>query len=85
MTNSQPDRLERIEALVESNARAIQAQGEQFQEYREEAAIERQELRQAMITTTNLQQELVATQQGIANLLASLDEDRPTILRKLTD
>lgn len=67
-----PDRLDRIEALVESNARSIQALGDRIAELthvQAEAADERQELRQATL--------------GIANLLASLDEDRPTILGKL--
>ncbi len=65
MTNGSSDRLDRIEALIESNARAIQA-----------AAEERAELRQAMIR-------LADSQVGIANILVSLDSDRPTILRKL--
>jgi septation ring formation regulator EzrA len=94
MTQSQPDRLDRIEALVESNARAIAAMGERFnaQGDRLESttqALSRdvaqlvatqqqnsQELNQAMIR-------LADTQEGIARLLANLDEDRPTILRKL--
>lgn len=74
MTTSQPDRLDRIEALVESNARSIQALGDRIAELTQvqaEAADERHELRQATL--------------GIANLLASLDEDRPTVLRKLNE
>jgi len=76
-----------LKQLVESNARAIQALGDQISELTSDvtliansvnglteagkrADIERAELRQAMI--------------GIANLLSSLDEDRPTILRKLS-
>jgi hypothetical protein len=76
MTTNSPDRLDRIEALVESNARAIQALGEDLAttrliqaEYAERAEAERAELRRATV--------------GIANLLSSLDSDRPTILRKL--
>ncbi|MBV9387672.1 MAG: hypothetical protein JOZ78_14725 [Chroococcidiopsidaceae cyanobacterium CP_BM_ER_R8_30] len=79
MTNSN-DRLDRIEALqlqtqqiVDSNSRAIQALADRLAELalrQEEAQEERAELRQATI--------------GIANLLSSLDSDRPTILRKLT-
>jgi chromosome segregation ATPase len=69
MTTNPPDRLDRIEALVESNARAIQALGERLSEINEDAAQERHELRQATL--------------GIANLLSRLDEDRPTILRQL--
>jgi len=72
MTTNPPDRLDRIEALVESNARAIQALGERITGLAirsEEAQEERAELRRATV--------------GIANLLTSLDSDRPTILRKL--
>lgn len=63
--NGNTNRLDRIEAIIESNARAIQA-----------AAEERSELRQAMIR-------LADAQSGMANLISSLDSDRPTILRKL--
>ncbi len=67
---------ERLEAIVESNSRSIQAMADDTAalklsfDTRDE--IERrgmEELRQAML--------------GIANLVSSLDEDRPTILRKL--
>ncbi|MBV8887303.1 MAG: hypothetical protein JO235_25365, partial [Chroococcidiopsidaceae cyanobacterium CP_BM_RX_35] len=75
MTNGN-NRLDRIEGLVESNARAIQALTEDLASFKlivaedhEEARQQREELRQATI--------------GIANLLSSLDSDRPTILRKL--
>ena len=70
------ERLVRIEQLVESNSRSIQALNDDLVELRltvaedhEQARAERAELRQATI--------------GIANLLSSLDEDRPNILRKL--
>ncbi|MFB2918352.1 hypothetical protein [Aerosakkonema funiforme] len=68
---------EELKQLVASNARAIQALtdtvntfADRVSESIEQAQAEREELRQATI--------------GIANLLASLDQDRPTILRKLT-
>ncbi len=82
---------EELKKLVESNARAIQAltdtvnsfshqvsgRMEQFDQridhllqLAEQAQAEREELRQATI--------------GIANLLAALDQDRPTILKRLT-
>lgn len=84
MTNGSNDRLDRLEAIVESNSRAIQAILEaqeterlRNEEYRREAAEERRELREA-----TLRLDVVA--EGIANLLSSLDSDRPTILRKLT-
>ena len=66
-----------LQQLVESNARAIQALTDDLAEFRlivaedhQQAAEERAELRRATI--------------GIANLLSSLDSDRPTILRKLS-
>lgn len=82
MTNSN-NRLDQIEALLaetaqltRSNAVAIQALTDDLVTFRltveqdiENARAEREELRQATI--------------GIANLLSSLDSDRPTILRKL--
>ena len=65
-----------LQQIVESNARAIQALTDDLVEFRlivaedhQQAAEERAELRQATI--------------GIANLLSSLDSDRPTVLRKL--
>ncbi|MDX2243654.1 MAG: hypothetical protein NW224_23485 [Leptolyngbyaceae cyanobacterium bins.302] len=68
-----------LRQLIASNARAIQALGDQISELTHninelteagrQAQAEREELRQATI--------------GIANLLTSLDSDRPTILRKL--
>jgi chromosome segregation ATPase len=70
------ERLTRIEQLQESAARSIQALGDDIAELRltvregfEQSSEERAQLRQATL--------------GIANLLASLDSDRPTILRKL--
>lgn len=83
MTNNQPDRLDQIETLLaqtaqltRSNAVAIQALTDDLvtlkltvEEDIQNARQEREELRRATV--------------GIANLLASLDQDRPTILRKL--
>ena len=70
------ERLTRLEKLTESNSKAIQALTDDIATFRltvesdrENARIEREELRQAIL--------------GIANLLSSLDSDRPTILRKL--
>ncbi|MGL4620538.1 MAG: hypothetical protein ACRCZS_15980 [Chroococcidiopsis sp.] len=83
MTGYQSDRLDRIETLLaetasltRSNAVAIQALTDDLVTFKltveeniQNARQEREELRTATI--------------GIANLLASLDSDRPTILRKL--
>lgn len=58
-----------LRQLIEANARAIQAQVDS-------SAADRAQMKEAIITLTNIQQ-------GMGNLLGSLDEDRPTILRRL--
>lgn len=74
-----PDRLTRIEALVESNSRSIQALGDRIAEVTQEIAelIERD--RQAQEERAELRRATL----GIANLLVRLDENQPTVLRKL--
>ena len=71
------DRLNRIEAIVESNSRAIQAMMEQ-------RTTDKLEHEERMKFLEENQRQLIQTQRGIANLVSSLDEDRPTVLRKLT-
>jgi Mg2+ and Co2+ transporter CorA len=69
-----------LKQLIASNARAIEAAAEERAELRRGMADIRQgtfEVQQAILRITDLQQ-------GIANLLSRLDDDRPTILRKLT-
>ena len=72
--------MEELKQLVESNARTAQAILDVMAEDRHE----RQELREGIIQLQNVMERLTNVQEGIANLLASLDNDRPTILRKLT-
>ena len=72
-----PDELRQ---LVESNARTAQAMLDTIAE----ARLEREELREGMIKLQEAMVRFADTQRGIANLLASLDNDHPTILRKLT-
>jgi len=72
-----PDELRQ---LVESNARTAQAMLDTIAE----ARLEREELRGGMIKLQEAMVRFADTQRGIANLLASLDNDHPTILRKLT-
>lgn len=75
---------EELQQIVQSNKRAIQgildAMVEERQDNRErnariDATISRMDNAIFRLTTLN---------EGIVNLLASLDEDRPTIFRKLT-
>lgn len=72
-----------LQQIVESNSRAIQALADQVVESnlnaeaeRRSAAEERRELREAMLR-------LERVSEGLIKLYGSLDEDRPTILRKL--
>lgn len=69
--------VEAIALRVDSNAQAIEALSDRVREIAEEAADERAELREAVLRVTNLAE-------GIANLTSSLDDDRPTILGRLS-
>ena len=66
---------EELKQLVESNARAIQAMLDAMAETRQE----REEFREGMLRLENVVERLTIVQEGIANLLASIDEDRPII------
>ncbi|UBF24203.1 hypothetical protein K9N68_21100 [Kovacikia minuta CCNUW1] len=68
---------EELKQLVESNARAIQAMLDARAEERQESQQRMDGLQDVLVRLTDLQA-------GMAQMLASLDEDRPTILRKST-
>lgn len=70
---------EELKQLIESNDRTAQAMLDSMAE----ARLERQELREGIIRLQDAVERLVNVQEGVANLLTSLDSDRPTILRKL--
>jgi seryl-tRNA synthetase len=92
---------EELIRLVEGNARAIQAFGNEIAEFKrvvatdhEQSQAERQALSRDVAQLVSTQEQnsrelnqamirLADTQEGIARLLSSLDEDRPNILRKL--
>ncbi|MGF1674028.1 MAG: hypothetical protein ACFCUV_10140 [Rivularia sp. (in: cyanobacteria)] len=69
---------EELQQLVESNARTAQAMLNAMTE----ARFERQELREGMVQLQSAVERLANIQEGVTNLLVSLDNDRPTILRK---
>jgi len=71
---------EELKQLIESNARTAQAMLDNMAEARHE----RQELREGVIRLQSAMERFTNVEQGIINMLASLDSDRPTILRKLT-
>ncbi|MEA5503622.1 hypothetical protein VB735_10985 [Halotia wernerae UHCC 0503] len=70
-----------LKQLMESNAKTAQAMLDEIADARQE----RQELREGMIQLQNAVARLTNLQEVIANLLVSLDGDRPTILKKLSD
>ena len=81
--NSNGDRLTRIEAIVESNSRAIQAIMEQqaTDRLRHEERMAR--LEENLVETRQLMARVVETQSGLTRILINHDQDRPTILRRL--
>jgi hypothetical protein len=68
---------EELKQLAESNARAIQAM-------LDARAEERLEFQEGMAQLRDVVTRLANVQEGMARMLVALDEDRPTILRKLT-
>ena len=72
-----------LRQLVESNARTAQAILEAMAEARLEREEARDEFYAGMQRVDDAIQRLTTLQEGVVNLLTSLDEDRPTVLRKL--
>ena len=83
MTNNNNDRLSRIEALVESNARAIQAMMEQrtTDNLRHEEIMRKHDAEIAELKS--IASRLTDVQLGMARMLANIDDSQPTILRRL--
>jgi hypothetical protein len=77
------DRLSRIEAIIESNARTIQAMLERAEEDRLKREEEKAEQERRMARLEEIAADVATTQRAVVRMLASLDEDRPTILRRL--
>lgn len=76
--------LEETKAIANSNSRTIQGILEQQATDRLKRSEEKAEHAERMRFLEENQRQLIQTQRGIANLVSSLDEDRPTVLRKLT-
>jgi hypothetical protein len=66
-----------LQQLVASNARTIQAMLEQQETSRLRHEEQMDEIRQAMLR-------LARVEEGLVTMMVSIDEDRPTVLRKLT-
>lgn len=77
------DRLDRIEAIVASNARAIEAMLEQraTDRLKQEEEKARHETRMAQLEDAIAR--LVRIEEAQNRMLANMDEDRPTIVRRL--
>ena len=75
--------FQELQQIVESNSRAIQA----MLDAQASDRLEREEFRDTMDATIarldTAIQRLTTLNEGVVNLLSSLDEDRPTVLRKL--
>jgi vacuolar-type H+-ATPase subunit E/Vma4 len=70
--------------IVRSNSRSIQAMLDQAASDRLRREEERAEYENRIKLLENNNEILANTQRGVVALLESLDEDRPTILRKLS-
>ena len=65
-----------LQQLVASNARTIQAMLEQQETSRLLHEEQMNEIRQAMLR-------LASVEEGLINMMVSIDRDRPTVLRRL--
>ncbi len=66
-----------LQQLVASNARTIQAMLEQQETSRLRHEEQMDEIRQAILR-------LEKVEEGLINMVVAIDEDRPTVLRRLT-
>jgi uncharacterized coiled-coil DUF342 family protein len=73
-----------LKQLVKSNARAIQAMPDARAEERQQHQEFRERTEVGIARLENIVERLTNLQEGMSNLLVSVNEDRPTILRKLT-
>jgi H2-forming N5,N10-methylenetetrahydromethanopterin dehydrogenase-like enzyme len=75
---------EELRQIVQSNARAIQGMLDAMAGERLEREARNQRLDETISRLDESIARLTNLNEGVVNLLSSLDEDRPTILRKLT-
>jgi hypothetical protein len=75
--------LEETKAIANSNSRAIQAMMEQQATDRLKREEEKAENERRIRLSEETQRDLVRTSAGVVRLLTLMDEDRPTILRRL--
>ncbi|MGL5833074.1 MAG: hypothetical protein ACRC1Z_07550 [Waterburya sp.] len=75
--------LEETKAIANSNSRAIQAMMKQQATDRLNREEEKAENERRIRLLEETQRDLVRTSAGVVRLLTAMDEDRPTILRRL--
>jgi DNA-binding FrmR family transcriptional regulator len=75
--------LKETRAIANSNSRAIQAMIEQQVTDRLKREEEKAENERRIRLIEETQRDLARTSSGVVRLLAAMDEDRPTILRRL--
>ena len=86
MTNGQnysSDRLDRIERILESVAQRTDSNARTIQGILDARATERLEHEEKMAVMSDAIQRLIKVEEGIVNMVANVDENQPTILRRL--
>lgn len=81
--NNSSDRLDRIESLLESIGQKTDSNARTIQGILEARATERLEHDERMAKLEDAIVRLTRIEEGQNRMLASLDEDRPTVLRRL--
>lgn len=78
------DRLDRIERLLESVAQRTDSNARTIQGILDAGATERLEHEEKMAVMADAIQRLIRIEEAQNRMLAGIDENQPTILRKLT-
>ncbi len=86
MTNSNgnnSDRLDRIERILESIAQKTDSNARTIQGILDARATERLEHEERMAVMSDAIQRLIKVEEGLVDMVANVDENQPTILRRL--
>ena len=83
LTESNSRAIAETKKITESNSRTIQAMLEQRATDRLEHEERMRRLEETIREQQAMNRRLISIQDGLGGMLAGLDEDRPTILRKL--
>ncbi|MGB5632684.1 MAG: hypothetical protein WBM44_31185 [Waterburya sp.] len=86
MTNSNgngSDRLDRIESILESVIQRTDSNARTIQGILDARATERLEHEERMEVMSEAIQRLIRVEEGLVNMVANVDENQPTMLRRL--